>query len=307
MTMPKWHELMRPTLVVLNKTETASTADLREAAIIEFSMTDDEQQERLESGQLRLLNRIGWAVTDLNKAGFIERVAGKRGVYRITDDGRAFLGKHDEAFDASDLMAESEAFRKWKEGYREARKQKLASDDGGASEPDEQTPAEAMAAAAEEARDALADEVLARIMEQDSDFFEYLVGKLLAALGYGDDVEVTQRTGDEGIDGVVKEDRLGFDSIYYQAKRWDLDTSVSRPEVQKFAGALSGKSAGKGLFITTARFSSGAREFAEKQNAAKIVLVDGSALARLMIDAGVGVSTVATYEVKAIDTDFFEG
>lgn len=307
MTMPKWHELMRPTLVVLRGVETASTADLREAVIDEFSMTDDELQERLKSGQLRLLNRLGWAVTHLNKAGFIERVPGKRGVYRITDNGQTFLTKHDDAFDRSDLMAESEAFRHWKEGDREAQHQKLADNAGNVPEPDEHTPAEAMAAAAEQARDALADEVLARIMEQDSVFFEYLVGKLLAALGYGDDVKVTQRTGDEGIDGVVKEDRLGFDSIYYQAKRWDLDTTVNRPEVQKFAGALSGKSATKGLFITTAQFSRGAREFAEQQSAAKIVLVDGSALARLMIDAGVGVSTVATYEVKDIDTDFFEG
>lgn len=309
MTMPKWHEIMRPVLITLDSRECASAPELRDVIFAEFQMTDEEQQERLDSGQLRIMNRLGWAVTDLGKAQFIERIPGKRGIYRITEEGRRFIAEHDTPFDAKDLMEHSEAFRTWKNNYRKAKRERARNDgvdDSAETDGNEQTPQEIMRAAERELRDALADELLERIMEQDSDFFEYLVGRLLSSMGYGSEVEVTKRTNDEGIDGIVKEDRLGFDSIYYQAKRWKVDSCVSRPEVQKFVGALSGKSAGKGLFITTARFSEGAIDYAERQNTAKIVLIDGPALTRLMIDAGVGVSTVAVYEVKAIDTDFFE-
>ncbi|MBW3081776.1 restriction endonuclease [Bifidobacterium sp. 79T10] len=146
-------------------------------------------------------------------------------------------------------------------------------------------------------------------MAQSPYFFEHLVGRLLIAMGYGETpdsaAEVTKKSGDEGIDGIVKEDRLGFDSVYYQAKRWDLDRTVGRPEVQAFVGALSGRGADRGLFITTARFSKAAREYAEGIRGQKLVLVDGASLAGLMIDYGVGVSTLKTYEVKAVDTDFF--
>ena len=130
-------------------------------------------------------------------------------------------------------------------------------------------------------------------------------------MGYGesrsDRATVTKQSGDEGIDGIVKEDRLGFDSVYYQAKCWDLDRTVGRPDIQAFSGALSGKGASKGLFITTAKFSKGARDFAEGLHTQKIVLVDGKMLANLMIDYGVGVSTVETFEIKSLDSDFFSG
>lgn len=308
MAMPKFHELMRPVLAALSAAECLSMSDLRLVAAEEFSMTEDEQQERLASGQLRIANRLGWAITDLSKAGLLERIPGRRGLYRITDEGRTFLSRHDSLFNVDELMAECEPFREWRTGYREGRRNRTNDGVGipTAADEDEQTPQEVIAAAEKELRDSLVDELVERIMEQDSDFFEYLVGKLLSAMGYGSEVEVTRRTGDEGIDGVVREDRLGFDNIYYQAKRWDPKSTVSRPEIQKFVGALSGKSATKGLFITTARFSDGAVDYAERQSTARVVLVDGQDLARLMIDTGVGVSVVETYEVKAIDTDFFD-
>ena len=144
------------------------------------------------------------------------------------------------------------------------------------------------------------------IMAKDPTFFEELVVKLLIKMGYGGSLSdagiVTQKSNDGGIDGIIREDKLGFDKIYIQAKRWDPEKSINRPEIQKFSGALRDEGASKGLFITTASFSSGAIESAEKQH---IVLVDGKRLTSLMIEYGLGVSTISTYEIKSIDTDFF--
>ena len=157
----------------------------------------------------------------------------------------------------------------------------------------------------------LADEILQTILGKDPYTFERLVSRVLVAMGYGDPdgsgAQVTRKSGDEGIDGVIREDKLGFDTIYYQAKRYDADKSVGRPDLQAFSGALLAKGAGKGLFITTGTFSKGARDYAANLSSQKFVLVDGIALANLMIDYGVGVSTKAVYEVKALDSDFFDG
>ena len=153
----------------------------------------------------------------------------------------------------------------------------------------------------------LAEELLEAIMAKDAAFFEELVVKLLLKMGYGGSLSdsgfVTQRSNDGCIDGIIREDKLGFDKIYLQAKRWDPGASVSRPEIQKFSGALRDEGAAKGLFITTARFSEGARVSAEKQH---IVLVDGERLTRLMIEYNIGVSPVARYEIKSLDSDFFD-
>ena len=146
-------------------------------------------------------------------------------------------------------------------------------------------------------------------MRQTPYFFENLVIKLLQKIGYGsftDSGKVTQKSNDEGIDGIINQDKLGFDSIYIQAKKWDKDSTVSRPEVQKFIGALAGQGANKGLFITTAKFSDGAKEYSQKQHIAKIVLIDGMELAKLMIEYNLGVSVENIYEIKKIDSDFFE-
>ena len=203
------------------------------------------------------------------------------------------------------------AFKKWKDGYQAASKAKNASEPEGVSTlEDQESPQEAMESAYGEIRDALADDLISIIMGKDPYFFEHLVGKLLVAMGYGESLDsradVTKKSGDEGIDGVVREDRLGFGTICYQAKRWDPQRTVGRPEVQAFVGALSGKGVSKGLFITTARFSKDARKYAEGLLGQTVVLVDGPALAGLMIDYGVGVSTRQVYEIKAVDTDFFE-
>ena len=206
-------------------------------------------------------------------------------------------------------MADCPPFRRWKEQYQAAEHEKRGEAIPVEPDEDEISPLESMQKADHELRGALEDELLQAVMQKDPYFFEHLVGRLLVAMGYGESLEstamVTAKSGDEGIDGIVKEDRLGFDNIYYQAKRWDLDRTVSRPDLQAFVGALSGKGASKGLFITTASFSRGAREYAEGLKSQRLVLVDGKALAGMMIDYGVGVSTVATYSVRSLDSDFF--
>ena len=157
---------------------------------------------------------------------------------------------------------------------------------------------------------ALIDDVLSEVMKQSPLFFEHLVIKLLTQMGYGGSLEdagtVTRTSGDEGIDGMIREDKLGFDQIYIQAKRWDRNSTVGRPELQKFVGALAGQGASKGLFITTAQFTKEAKEYANKQHTTKNVLVDGTSLAKLMIEYNIGVSVETTYSIKKIDSDFFD-
>lgn len=173
----------------------------------------------------------------------------------------------------------------------------------------DQTPTEVMESAYNEINAQLADELMSNIMEQDPAFFERLVIDRLEKMGYGSEISesgvVTGKTGDEGIDGTIRQDALGLDKIYAQAKRWSKDHTVGEPEIQQFAGALMGKGATKGLFITTSSFSSHAREYVEKHLNTKIVLVDGDALTKLMIRYGLGVSTFQTYEIKRVDSDYF--
>lgn len=307
--MPKWHEFMWPVLVSLNDHGgVVASKDIQSDMVEHFSLTEEEQAERLSSGQLRFYNRLYWAITDLEKAKLVE-YGEKRGTYLITHSGRDFLSKHDGPFTKKTLIEECEPFRQWRDGYLAKKKDGAAHERIGDGEQEQMSPVETMEAANREMRDALAEELISVIMGKSPYFFEYLVSKLLLAMGYGEreeSVTVTQKSADEGIDGIVKEDRFGFDSIYYQAKRWDPSRTVGRPDIQAFAGALSGKGASRGLFMTTAKFSAAAKEFAKSLHTQKIVLVDGRALADLMIDYGIGVSTRVSYEVKALDMDFFD-
>lgn len=309
--MPKWHEAMRPILETLAKGDGCLTgSDLQEAVATAFDMTGDERAERLKSGQLRLYNRVYWGITDLEKAKLLE-YGERKGTYRITGAGRSYLADYPGPITAKALYDRCPSFKAWKDGYRAASKAKTSAEAPTTpTEEDQESPQEVMESAYSEIRDALVDDLISAIMAKDPYFFEHLVGKLLVAMGYGESLEshadVTRKSGDEGIDGVVREDRLGFGTICYQAKRWDPSRTVGRPEVQAFVGALSGKGVSKGLFITTARFSKEARRYADGFLGQTVVLVDGPALAGLMIDYGVGVSTRQVYEIKAVDTDFFE-
>jgi len=245
-------------------------------------------------------NRVGWARTYLKKAGLLEYP--RRGQFRITPRGQDVLKENPQRVDVK-LLARFPEFIAFRNARREAPE---VDAEPAAAELDARTPEEALEAAYDRLRDNLEADLLDHVKAATPAFFERLVVKLLVEMGYGGDqrdaAQAVGRSGDGGIDGIIKEDHLGLDVIYIQAKRWD--GTVSRPEVQKFAGALQGRRARKGVFITTSTFSRDAITFVESIDA-KIILIDGARLAKLMIDHGVGVSTIETYAVKKIDSDYF--
>ncbi|NMM98220.1 restriction endonuclease [Bifidobacterium olomucense] len=316
MTMPTWDQTLFPIMKELAGGEVRTAKELREKVIDVFHMSVDEQGETLKSGQLRISNRVGWGLTHLHKAKLIEN-AEKRGSYRITEDGKAFLNTHCDGFAREQLEAVP-AFIAWKKGYQDKNDEVKSSpvfnhEDVSTATSDDQTPEDLMEKASEQLNETLASELLDRIMANDPYFFERLVTKLVLGLGYGDlsqtSGEVTKKSGDGGIDGVVRLDRLGLDSVYIQAKRWNSDHVVGRPDIQGFVGALVENGAQRGVFITTSRFSEEARRYAEvsmRSSNLSVVLIDGMTLTKLMIEYNVGVSVKTSYEVKAVDNDFFD-
>jgi restriction system protein len=274
----------------------------------EFQLTGDERGEMLPSGTAPTFdNRIGWARTYLKQAGLLS--SPKRGLLRITERGTALLAKRPARIDVA-LLDQFEEFRAFRTRRREV------TVDSGRTEPQHvelepsttQTPEDQLASAYRRLRADLELDLLEQIKGVTPSFFERLVIDLLVAMGYGgsrqDAGRAIGRSGDGGIDGIIKEDKLGLDVIYVQAKRWE--GTVGRPEIQKFAGALQGHRASKGVFITASGYSREALEYANLINT-KIILIDGEQLASMMIDHNVGVSTVGMYELKKIDADYFEG
>jgi restriction system protein len=265
-----------------------------------FNLSDDERKELLSSGQQAVFdNRVGWARTYLKKAGLF--ISPKRGFFQITDRGKEILSQNP-----------SEINLKFLNQFPEFIEFKTTKKDNDKSEPEiietsETTPQESIEFGYQKIRKELELELLNRVKSCSPDFFERLVVDLLVKMGYGgsrrDAGRAIGKSGDGGIDGIIKEDKLGLDIVYVQAKRWD-NTVVGRPEIQKFVGALHGQRARKGVFITTSRFSQEAREYVSIIDS-KIVLIDGEELAQLMIDNHVGVSTVSIYEIKKIDSDYF--
>lgn len=303
MAVPKYNEMYLDYLQSLADGQPRSNREIRDIVSQKRRLTSADLAETIPSGRVGLfMDRLSWTGLFLMKAGLIDRV--KRGVYVITSEGKKVLQENPSGFD-NDLLRTYPSFQAWDTASKGASGESGAGVSA-AKKAEDTTPEEAIDNAVRELNSVLADQLMDEIMARDSDFFEALVVKLLLKMGYGgstsDSGFVTQKTNDGGIDGVIREDKLGFDQIYIQAKRWDPETSVSRPEIQKFSGALQEVKASKGLFITTAKFSDGAKSSAEKQ---RIVLVDGRQLTRLMIEYGLGVSTVATYEIKRLDSDFF--
>ncbi len=271
----------------------------------EFKLTDEEQNEFLPSGrQPVFINRMSWARFYLKKAGLLDDT--RRGYFQITSRGQTVVKEAPSKIDLKYL----ERFSEFRDFLNKKRvKRDLYEDSEGVAEPEtvaEQTPHEALESAYLCLRSEIAAEILQMLKKSDPSMFENIVVDLLVKMGYGgsrkDAGKAVGRSGDEGIDGVIKEDHLGLDSIYLQAKRWEA--TVGRPEIQKFAGALQGQRAKKGIFITTSEFSKEAQDYVHRIDL-KIVLIDGKALAELMIDFGVGVVLVAAYEVKKIDLDYF--
>jgi restriction system protein len=295
---------MRPMVASLADGEQRDTVWLREQLAKHFDVSSEERARLLPSGTARLYdNRVAWAFTHLWHAGAIDRVA--RGTYRITPRGRKLLDENPERINVKVLsqFPELVAFRKGGKGKRrktEVREETRALDD-------ERSPVERMAEARADHEAELTLELLQRIRGSDPTFFERLVLKVLVAMGYGGSEEEAAEhlggSGDEGVDGVIYEDRLGLDRIYVQAKR-RTEGSVGRPEIQGFVGALTGKGANKGVFITASRFSPEADDWADRL-ARSVVLIDGERLAALMIRFGVGVTTRERFAVQEIDEDFF--
>lgn len=304
MAVPKHSDLFRIVLEPLKDGRAHYYNDCVLYAIRKLNLSDEDCQQTLPGSSRTILkDRVQWALTYVRQAGLIQ--SEKRGYNRLTSEGnRVLRDSHIEL--NQDYLMQYESFRNFVKGKKEkgiAKGERSQHDNEG-------TPKERMDAAFSELNRALETEILDEIIgKKDFKFFERLVVDLVIAMGYGSDEEnagvVTQPTKDGGIDGEVSEDKLGFNKIYIQAKCWDKSNTVSCPEVQKFVGALAGKGASKGLFITTSQYSSEAVRFAKEQHGAKVVLVDGSRLAKLMIEHQVGVSSVYKYVVKRLDSDYF--
>lgn len=299
MPIPDYQMLMLPLLTIAADGQTHSKRDTVSALAEQFGLTDEERKELLPSGNQELFdNRVGWARTYLKKAGLIESV--QRGQFRITDRGRSVIKEQPKRIDVVFLKQFPEFVE-----FKQTRSSELADSE---SQPANETPEELLATGYLKLRKQLEFELLSRVKAATPEFFERLVVRLLIAMGYGgslaDAGRAIGKSGDGGVDGVIKEDRLGLDILYVQAKRWD-SASVGRPEIQKFVGALHGKRARRGVFITTSSFTKEARDYAEGLET-KVILIDGGMLTELMFDFGTGVSTESTYVVKKIDSDFFE-
>lgn len=299
MAIPDYQTLMLPLLRLASDRKEHPLRAVTEALAEEFALSSEERNELLPSGsQFVFANRVGWARTYLKQAGLID--SPRRGMGRITQRGLDFLQEKPLRVDVKLL----ERFPEFLE-FRNRRRERESPSIPAFTESGE-TPEDALAVAYQTLRADLEGELLQQVKESSPAFFERLVVDLLVKMGYGgsrqDAGRAIGRSGDGGIDGIINEDRLGLDVIYIQAKRWD--TTVGRPEIQRFAGALQGQRARKGVFITTSGFSQDAEEYASRIDS-RIILIDGARLTRLMVDHNVGVSTVGVYEVKKIDSDFF--
>lgn len=296
MAIPDYQTVMLPFLKALSDGKNHTFREIIDKLGLEFNVSEEERKQLLPSGQQEIfVNRIGWARTYLKKAGLIESVS--RGIFQITEKGKKAIGSNPSEINVKYL----EQFPEFIE-FRKRRKKETDEKD----EISVISPEELLEESYLNLRENLADEIIENIKSCPPSFFEKLVIELLVKMGYGgsrkDAAEKIGKSGDEGIDGIIKEDKLGLDIIYIQAKRWE--STVSRPEIQKFVGALQGQRAKKGIFITTSSFSKEAVDYAGKiEN--KVVLIDGDKLAHLMIDHNLGVSTTASYEIKRIDSDYF--
>jgi restriction system protein len=300
MPIPDFQTLMLPFLQFASDGKEHAMSEARELLAGQFGLTPDERTALLPSGRQAVFdNRVAWAKVYLQRAGLLD--SPRRGHFLISERGREVLRDPPERITVRYL----ERFPEFVES-RSVRKEKKDTAEAISPEADGETPEETLEAAYLRLRSDIAADLLKRVKGCSPKFFESLVVEVLLKMGYGgsrrEAGEAIGRAGDEGIDGIINEDRLGLDVIYLQAKKWD--GTVGRPEIQKFVGALHGKRAKKGIFITTGSFSSEAAQYVANIDP-KVVLIDGQQLAGLMIEFNVGVTQVDTYEVKRIDSDYF--
>lgn len=299
MPIPDYQSLMLPLVKLASDKEEHSLQEATKTIAKEFNLSEIDLAELLPSGRkTRFYDRIGWAVTYLRKAGLLNSPG--RGKFQITQRGLDVLKNPPKRINV-EFLEQYEEFVKFR-----TRRDREDEEVSTAEQLETQTPEEAIEAAHQNLRQTLADELIQTIKNCSPTFFERLVIDVLVKMGYGgtrkDAGKAIGRSGDGGIDGIINEDRLGLDVIYIQAKKWE--GSVGRPELQKFAGALQGKRAKKGIFISTSTFTNEAKEYVSQIDS-KITLIDGETLSQLMIDYNVGVNSIATYELKKIDNDYF--
>jgi restriction system protein len=300
MPIPDYQMLMLPLLKLVEDGQEHWIRALIKNLAEQFHLSDEEKRELLPSGQQPLFdNRVGWARTYLKKAGLI--VSTKRGFIKITDRGFNVIKEEPRKIDSEYL----EQFPEFLE-FKSTKKKGQEIDE--LEQDNKNTPLELLEKGFETIRNNLSQDLLKTVKDSTPDFFERLVVDLLIAMGYGgtrkEAGETIGRIGDEGVDGIIKEDKLGLEVIYIQAKKWE--GTVGRPEIQKFVGALHGKRAKKGIFITTSSFSQDAIDYALNIET-KVILIDGDKLTQYMIDNNVGVSVISNYAIKQIDSDYFSG
>lgn len=303
MAIPDYQTLMLPVLRVTADGAEHQMKEVISSLIDTFEMTEEEKTQLLPSGTAHVFaSRVAWAKTYLKQAGLLS--SPRRGVFVISASGKELLAKNPVNID-NNTLNNYKAFRDFRDRSRTADNDSITQT---VTElPLEQTPEDAMASAYKRLRSELEAELLVQVSQASPAFFEQIVVDLVVAMGYGgskqDAGRAIGKSGDGGVDGIIKEDKLGLDAIYLQAKRWE--GTVGRPEIQKFAGALQGLRATKGIFITTSTYSKDALEFV-LQIPSKIILIDGKTLVRYMVDHNVGVSTAGQYEIKSVDSDYFE-
>jgi restriction system protein len=304
MAVPDFQSFMLPMLRRCAGGKDHSLADLRIQLAGDMGLSESDLTEKLPSGsQTKYGNRVAWSAVYLHRAGCLERI--RRGVFKITTRGQELLAENHQKI-TNKLLSRFPEFMVFHQG-------KPSSDDGPATSSSHaetestQTPEEILETTYQNLKNSLASDILEAVKRMSPEAFEQLVVTLLVTMGYGGSIQdagsAVGKSGDEGIDGIIKEDKLGLDSVYIQAKKWE--SVVGRPFVQAFAGSLEGHRARKGVMLTTSGFSQEARDYVQKIEK-KIVLIDGKQLAQLMIEHNVGVTETKSYTLKKLDQDFFE-
>jgi len=304
--IPDYETLMLPTLAALGSGEPRTRAQLLDAVAVATGVPEDDLRLLLPSGKVTVFgSRVGWALTYMSQAGLAVRP--KRGTYVITDRGRHILRAHPDRVD-NRVLQQFPEFLEFKSRRTDKAAPAISRDDPPPAVDEVLSPTEAIERLVQDADGAVAAELLDRVLAQPPEFLETLALHLLQALGYGGKEALlahTGKTGDGGLDGIIRQDALGLDLIGVQAKRYDRNSAVQRPEIQAFVGALQGAQTSRGVFVTTGRYSTGARLFAE-QVPIRLILIDGPELARLMVRYNVGVAAKETYHLKIVDDDFFD-
>lgn len=301
MAVPDYQTLMLPVLTALSDGQACTAAALRDRVAEAIDLTEADRAERIPSGSRVFDSRVHWAVTYMTQAGLLDRP--KRGVVELTDRGRRLLDTSPTRVD-NDVLSQFPEFVEFMSRSSRTRTRTPESAETDVAT----TPRERLAHGVDEANAAVSTELLTRIRKREPAFLEELVLELLTAMGYGGRegaAEHLGQSGDQGLDGVIRQDALGLDRVYVQAKRYSADRSIGRPDIQGFVGALHGAQADRGIFITTSRFTAEAQDYAERVPA-RIVLIDADRLGELLVRHDIGVQAEETFVLKRIDEDYFE-